>query len=80
MITIHIEAQTSKWAGLILTINPNWLDLNQTWPKFFVELGNGSGRVGFISVSNLNGLRISQPEPNPFIKRLTHLNHLTRLK
>ena len=34
---------------------------------------NGSSRVGFVFVLNLNGLRISQPEPNPFIKRIEKL-------
>ena len=28
------------------------------------------GQVGFLFVSNLNGLKISQPELNPFIKRV----------
>ena len=37
-----------------------------------LELGNRSCRVGF--VSNLNGLRNPQPEPNPFIKRVENLN------
>jgi len=35
-----------------------------------VELENGSGQVRFVFVSNLNGLKISQPKPNPFIKRV----------
>jgi len=33
-------------------------------------MGNGSGWVGFVFVSKLNGLRIPQPEPNPFIKQV----------
>ena len=36
--------------------------------KMQLELGNGSGRVWFMFVSNLNGLRISWSKPNPFIK------------
>jgi len=36
--------------------------------KVKLELGNRLRRVEFMFVSNLNGLRISQPEPNPFIK------------
>jgi len=46
---------------------PTWLQL------FHLELGNGSGQVGFVFVSNLNGLTISQPEPNLFIKGLKTL-------
>ena len=33
-----------------------------------LELDNRSCPVGFVFVSNLNGLRIPQPESNPFIK------------
>ena len=39
-----------------------------------LELGNRSCRVGFVFVSNLNGLRNPQPEPNPFIKRVENLD------
>jgi len=37
---------------------------------FKLELGNGLGWVGFVFILNLNRLRVSQPEPNPFIKRV----------
>ena len=39
-----------------------------------LELGNRSCRVGFVFVSNLNGLKNPQPEPNPFIKRVETLD------
>jgi len=33
-----------------------------------LELGNRSCQVGFVFVSNLNGLKIPRSEPNLFIK------------
>ena len=35
-----------------------------------IELGNRSGQIGFVFISNLNGLRIPQLESNSFIKRV----------
>ena len=35
-----------------------------------LELSNRSCQVGFVFVLNLNGLKISRSEPNPFIKRV----------
>jgi len=35
-----------------------------------LELGNRLCRVGFVFVFNLNELKISRLEPNPFIKRV----------
>jgi len=60
-------------------------------PRSWLELGNRPCRVGFVFVSNLNGLRIPLLEPNLFIKRvekswsvpiwfLNGLTHLTRLR
>jgi len=39
-----------------------------------IGLSNKSSRVEFVFVSNLNGLRNSRLEPNPFIKRVENLD------
>ena len=46
---------------------------------WFLELGLGSCRVGFVFRLNLNGLKTSEPEPDLFNKRVENLNpnHLT---
>ena len=53
-------ARPSFWSGLPVI-------------QLYIELSNRSGRVDNVFVLNLNGLRISQPKPNPFIKRVEKL-------
>jgi len=61
---INLNDETSDYSFWKITRTP----CKHAVKAFALELGNRSGRVGFVFVSNLNGLRISRPEPNSFIK------------
>ena len=64
------RGRRTKLTVATTTVEAKEGDPGSSYPYPKLELGNGSGRVGFVFMSNLNELRIPQPKPNPFIKRV----------